>query len=100
MLTGPVADARTGKVLRRWSDSGKNARGFEAVTFSDDGRLCASSDGDAVHVWEVATCAKVHTFRGHLDEIGSLSFSAYSTSSATHQAFMPTAAMPTETAAQ
>jgi WD40 repeat protein len=71
-----LCDARTGKVLRRWSDSGKNGRGFEAVTFSDDGRLVASSDGDAVHVWEVATCAKVFTFRGHRDEVHSLSFNS------------------------
>jgi hypothetical protein len=71
-----LCDARTGKVLRRWSDSGKNGRGLEQVTFSDDGRLLASSDGAVVHVWEVATGAKVYTFRGHRDEIRSLSFSA------------------------
>jgi RNA polymerase sigma factor (sigma-70 family) len=70
-----LCDARTGKVLRRWSDSGKNARGYEALAFSDDGRLFASSDGDAVHVWEAATCAKVCTLRGHRDEVHSLSFS-------------------------
>jgi RNA polymerase sigma factor (sigma-70 family) len=71
-----LCDVRTGKVLRRWSDSGKNARGYEAVAVSDDGRLFASSDGDAVHVWEAATCAKVCTLRGHRDEVHSLSFSA------------------------
>jgi RNA polymerase sigma factor (sigma-70 family) len=71
-----LCDARTGKVLRRWSDSGKNGNELEQVAFSEDGRLLATSDGAAIHVWEVATGGKVHTFRGHRNEILSLSFSA------------------------
>ncbi len=72
-----LCDARTGKVLRRWNDSGKNTGPYlEQVTFSDDGRLLATSDGADLHVWEVATGGKVHTFRCHRDEIYSLSFSA------------------------
>jgi RNA polymerase sigma factor (sigma-70 family) len=71
-----LCDAKTGKVLRRWSDSGIGARHFEQMTFSPDGRLLASSDLNVVHLWEVATGNEVHAFRGHLGDIMSLSFSA------------------------
>jgi RNA polymerase sigma factor (sigma-70 family) len=71
-----LCEARTGKVIRRWNDSGKPSRGFEQLTFSHDDRLLASSDGDAVHVWEVATGKEVRTFRGHRGEVESLAFSA------------------------
>jgi RNA polymerase sigma factor (sigma-70 family) len=70
-----LCDARTGKVIGRWSDSGKNGTDFEQVIFSDNGRLLATSDGSVIHVWEAATTAKVLTFQGHRDEIRSLSFS-------------------------
>jgi WD40 repeat protein len=69
-------DGRTGKVLRRWSDSGKPGRGLEELRFSPDGRLIATSDGHDVHVWEAATGKRVRTFGGHRNEIEALAFSA------------------------
>jgi hypothetical protein len=72
-----LCDSRTGKVLLRWNDSGLPAgRGYEALDFSPDGRLLASSDGEAVHVWDVAAGKKVCTFAGHRGEVQSLAFSA------------------------
>src|SRR5262249_45212311 len=71
-----LCEARTGKVIRRWSDSCLPVRSLEQLAFSPDGRLLASSDGDAVHLWEVATCQEIRTFQGHRGEIGSLGFSA------------------------
>jgi RNA polymerase sigma factor (sigma-70 family) len=70
-----LCEARTGKVLRRWNDSGKASRWWEQLCFSDDSRLLASSDGEVVHVWEAATGGKVRSFRGHRGEIQSLAFS-------------------------
>jgi RNA polymerase sigma factor (sigma-70 family) len=70
-----LVDTRTGKVIRRWGDSGKQSNGYEVLAFSPDGRLLASSDKYDVHVWEVATGTKVRTFRGHRNEIESLSWS-------------------------
>jgi RNA polymerase sigma factor (sigma-70 family) len=71
-----LCDARTGKFLRRWGDSGKPAPWGEQILFSPDGRLLASSDGDAVHLWEVATGKVICTLRGHRGQIQSLAFSA------------------------
>jgi RNA polymerase sigma factor (sigma-70 family) len=71
-----LLDARTGKARRRWSDSGNPCRRLEELAFAPDGRLLASSDGNAVHVWEAATAREVRTFRGHRGEIQSLAFSA------------------------
>jgi len=70
-----LCDTRTGKVIRRWGDSGRQSNGYEVLAFSPDGRLLASSEKYDVHVWEVATGKKVRTFRGHRNEIESLSFS-------------------------
>jgi RNA polymerase sigma factor (sigma-70 family) len=70
-----LCDARTGQVLRRCDDSGIPSRGFEELAFSADSRLLASSDGDAVHVWEAATAGAVCTFRGHRGEVRALAFS-------------------------
>jgi RNA polymerase sigma factor (sigma-70 family) len=71
-------DARTGKVLRRWSDSGMPSNSYEGLDFSPDGRLLASSDEQVVHVWDVVTGKKVYMFEGHRNEIESLAFSANS----------------------
>jgi RNA polymerase sigma factor (sigma-70 family) len=71
-----LCEARTGKVIRRWSDSGQASRWWEQLAFSRDGRLLTSSDGKVVHVWEVATGKEVCTFRGHRGEVQSLAFSA------------------------
>jgi hypothetical protein len=68
-------DGRTGRALRRWSDSGKGGTHYEVVVFSPDGRLVASSDGYDVHLWEAATAREVRTFHGHRGEIEALSFS-------------------------
>lgn len=78
----PLADrlalfnARTGKPLRRWSDSGKPTRNYECIEFSADGQLLASSDGFAIHLWEAATGKEIRTFRGHRSEIVNLAFSS------------------------
>jgi hypothetical protein len=69
-----IYDLGTGKLLRQWNDSGRQANMWEALTFSDDGRLLASSDQHVIHVWEVASGAKVHTFHGHRGEIASVGF--------------------------
>jgi RNA polymerase sigma factor (sigma-70 family) len=67
-------DLATGKVLRHWNDSGRQANMYEALTFSPDGRLLASSEVDAVHFWEAASGAKIRSFRGHRAEVTSLGF--------------------------
>jgi RNA polymerase sigma factor (sigma-70 family) len=69
-------EGQTGKVIRRWGDSGMASRLGEFMAFSPDGRLLATSDNEVTHVWEVATGTKLHTFRGHLGGIRALSFSA------------------------
>jgi RNA polymerase sigma factor (sigma-70 family) len=71
-----LCDARTGKFLRRWGDSGEPQPWRERLAFSPNGKLLASSDGAAVHVWEVATGKAVRTFRGHRGQIQALAFSA------------------------
>src|SRR5262249_34218714 len=73
-------DARTGKLLRRWSDSGGHSpsvvlQGHEVMVFSPDGQLLASSDGFTVHLWEVATGKEIRAFHGHRGEINSLALS-------------------------
>jgi RNA polymerase sigma factor (sigma-70 family) len=71
-----LCETRTGRVLRRWSDSGQTSRRGERLAFSRDGRLLATTDGEHVHLWEVATGAKVRTLDGHRGECGALTFSA------------------------
>jgi hypothetical protein len=71
-----LCEAQTGRVLRRWNDSGKPSRWWEHLSFSPDSRLLASSDGDVIHLWEVATGKEIRTFRGHRGEVNSLAFSA------------------------
>jgi WD40 repeat protein len=68
-------DARTGKLLRRWSDSGKPSSGYEQLSFSPDDQLLASSDGQVLHLWETATGKEIRTFRGHRGDIDFLAFS-------------------------
>jgi RNA polymerase sigma factor (sigma-70 family) len=68
-------DAKTGAILRRWDDSGKRSRSWEQLAFSPDGRFLTSSDGDLVHLWEVATGKPVRTFRGHRGEVQALAVS-------------------------
>jgi WD40 repeat protein len=68
-------DARTGRVLRRWNDSGLPGRGYESLAFSPDGRLLATSDGTAVRLWEEATGGEVSRFQGHRGEVRALRFS-------------------------
>jgi RNA polymerase sigma factor (sigma-70 family) len=69
-------EGHTGKVIRRWGDSGMASRLGEFLAFSPDGRLLATSDNEVTHVWEVATGTKLHTFRGHRGGIRALGFSA------------------------
>ncbi len=68
-------ETRSGKLRRRWNDASKPSRDYERLAFSPDGQLLASSDGFAVHFWEVATGKEIHTFRGHRGEINHLAFS-------------------------
>lgn len=68
-------DARSGKLLRRWGDSGVPSPQLEQMTFSHDGQLLASSDGYAVHLWETATSKLIHTYTGHQGYIHALAFS-------------------------
>jgi len=70
-----LCDSRTGRVIRRWSDSGVAADN-EPLAFSNDGHFLASSDAEAIHLWEVATGAELRTFHGHRGGIQSLGFSA------------------------
>jgi RNA polymerase sigma factor (sigma-70 family) len=67
-------DLASGKLVRHWNDSGQQANMLEALAFSADGRLLASSDGHAIHVWEAASGAKVRSFHGHRAELTSLGF--------------------------
>jgi hypothetical protein len=69
-----IYDLATGRVLRQWNDSGQQANMLEALAFSPDGRLLASSDKHSIHVWEAATGTKVRSFQGHRAEITSLGF--------------------------
>jgi hypothetical protein len=68
-------DGRTGRALHRWPDSDRGGRMGEVLSFSADGRLVASSDGNDVHLWEAATGRKVRTFQGHRGEMETLAFS-------------------------
>jgi RNA polymerase sigma factor (sigma-70 family) len=70
-----LVEATTGRIVRRWSDSGKPSNGYEELAFSPDGRLLASADDKVVHLWEVATGKELWTFQGHRGEIRSLAFS-------------------------
>jgi RNA polymerase sigma factor (sigma-70 family) len=77
-----IYDLATGKILRQWNDNGQRTNLWEALAFSDDGRLLASSEGHAmnaseghyIYLWEAATGAKLRTFSGHRGEIASLGF--------------------------
>jgi RNA polymerase sigma factor (sigma-70 family) len=71
-----LCDARTGKAVYRWSDSGKPARTGDHLIFSPDGRLLATSDNETVHLWELATGKEIRSLHGHLDDVRALSFSA------------------------
>jgi hypothetical protein len=71
-----LCDVRTGRVIRRWSDSGKPTNGYEELAFSADGRLLATSDGHVVYLWETVTGKELRKFQGHRGEIRSLSSSA------------------------
>ncbi len=68
-------DAHSGKLLRRWNDSGMPTPQFEHMAFSPDGQLLASSDGHVVHLWETATTKLIQTFKGHQSYIHALAFS-------------------------
>jgi RNA polymerase sigma factor (sigma-70 family) len=71
-----LGEVRTGKVLRRWDDSGLPGSSYEQLEFSPDGRLLASSDGEVVRVWDVLAGKGVYRFEGHRGEVRSLAFSA------------------------
>jgi WD domain, G-beta repeat len=70
-----LCEATTGRIIRRWHDSARPSRWREQLAFSRDGRLLASSDGDAIHIWEVATGKEVRRFQGHRGYVQSLDFS-------------------------
>lgn len=68
-------DGPSGKLLRRWDDSGLPTPYFEKMAFSPDGQLLASSDVRAVHLWETATCKLIRTFQGHQADVCAVAFS-------------------------
>src|SRR5262249_27390400 len=70
-----LCDARTGKVIRRWGDGGKQTRGYEVMALSPDGRLLATTEGNDVHLWEVVTGKEVRACRGHRNEVHAMAFS-------------------------
>jgi WD40 repeat protein len=72
-----LCDANTGKMIRKWSDSGpRSFSSIEPIALSPDGRLVASSEGNDVRVWEAATGTPLCKLRGHRGAISALSFSA------------------------
>jgi RNA polymerase sigma factor (sigma-70 family) len=71
-----LCEARTGRILRRWSDVGQYTVSNVQIEFSPDDRLLASTEGDVAHLWEVATGQEIRTLRGHRGEVRTLSFSA------------------------
>jgi RNA polymerase sigma factor (sigma-70 family) len=68
-------DGHSGKLLRRWDDSGLPTPLFEQIAFSTDGQFLASSDAHAIHLWETATSKLIRTFRGHQGYLEALAFS-------------------------
>jgi WD40 repeat protein len=68
-------ESRTGRIIRRWNDSGTPSLSYEQLSFSRDARFLASSDGPMIRLWEVATGKEIRTFQGHRGEIRSLVFS-------------------------
>jgi WD40 repeat protein len=70
-----LCEARTGEVIRRWNDSGKQSPMGEQLAFSPDGKLLASSDSNTIHLWEVATGKEVNKFQGHRGDVRFLAFS-------------------------
>jgi RNA polymerase sigma factor (sigma-70 family) len=70
-----LCDARTGKTVRRWGDSG-HGRYRERIVFSRDGTLLASAEGTVVHIWDVATGTEIQEYAGHRGWIRDLAFSA------------------------
>jgi RNA polymerase sigma factor (sigma-70 family) len=69
-----LLDARSGALLRRFSDSDRSSFDFEHISFSPDARLLASTDGNVIHIWEVATGKEIRTFRGHLAPVIHVAF--------------------------
>ncbi len=69
-------DARTGKLARRCKGLDTTTPYLKPLAFSTDGQLLASSDSELIHLWEVATGKRIHTFRGHRGQINSLIFNA------------------------
>jgi hypothetical protein len=70
-----LCDGKTGRLRRRLNDSGIPINGFEKLAFSTDSRTLATTDGKVVHLWEVATGAKLRTLDGHRGEVRALAFS-------------------------
>jgi WD40 repeat protein len=70
-----LCDGKTGRILGRMDDSGKATSGYEAVSFSPDGRLFVTTDNTVVYLWEVATRKEVRRLEGHRGDVRSVSFS-------------------------
>src|SRR6185295_8359746 len=70
-----LCDGRTGRILGRMDDSGKATPDYEAVSFSPDGRLFATTDNSVVHLWEVTTRNEIRRLDGHRGDVTSVSFS-------------------------
>ncbi len=58
------------------ADIDYHGREMAPLAFSPDSQLLAAADKNRViHVWELATQKKTHTFRGHIKAVNSLAFS-------------------------
>jgi hypothetical protein len=61
--------------LHRLKGQDTDSRYVKTLAFSADGQLLTASDGEIVHLWEVATGKRIRTFKGHRGAINSLAFS-------------------------
>ncbi len=66
--------ASTGEYIHNFSNF-PNTSSISCVAYSADGRILASSFGETIKLWEVATGREIYTLRGHTNYISSIAFS-------------------------
>ena len=74
-IESSFATAEVEEFLAKWTTPGKPLPIYEAVSFSSDGRLLATTDNADVHLWEVATRKEIRRLEGHRGDVMSVSFS-------------------------
>jgi WD40 repeat protein len=62
-LLAIAASAAEPELVRLGSDRFRQARPVRAIAYSPDGKLLATADGDAVHVWDAADGRRLRTVR-------------------------------------